>query len=234
MGVSGPCPSLHIGHSRRPSGKVAVRVRRSRNRQRLPPCSDGRRMGIPYHESPSSREPAVHDHGTPVSAGRGRFVELGHRTVRRPWDRIPDKAMLGARCLAKSTMAPAADAFSIGTPARLGRRVRHPRRDGSRDRTFSACVVQTPLQLAAEAGKVCRRRGHRQQFPVCLEMRATIACTPWSSARGDLLPSTRRCRRDTSRGSRSRARGDAGRRCRTTSSWRRCSKPRSVVRRRCR
>ena len=58
----------------------------------------------------------------------------------------------------------------------------------------------------------------------------TIACTPWSSAWGDLPPSTQRGHRDTSGGSRSRAHESAGRRCRTASSGRRGNRPRSVVR----
>ena len=161
IGLSGPRLSPRIGCLRRPSGKIAVRVRRSRNRPGPSPCSDGRSMGIPYHESPSSREPAIDNQGTPVSVGRGRSVELGHRTVRRPSNRIPDRLIIGACCLAKSTMATAADTFFIGTPVRLGRRVRHPLRDGGRDRAVLADEIQIPPRAAAEAGNICRRRGHR-------------------------------------------------------------------------
>ena len=96
IGFSGSRRSPRIGYLRRPSGKIAVRVRRSRNRQELPPCSDGRRMGIPYHDSPFSGEPAVHSHVVPVSVGKGQSVELSRRPAACPSDRTPSTPMIGA------------------------------------------------------------------------------------------------------------------------------------------
>ena len=71
-----------------------------------PAIFNGRRIGISYHESPTSREPAVHNHGAPANAGQCRSVELGCRTARRPSNRISDRPMIRSDCLAPSASIP--------------------------------------------------------------------------------------------------------------------------------